>query len=725
MAKLHSAGFVAKGELPAATYSRFSSDQQDETSIAQQQRACHEAAKRNGHQIGEHFDFRDDAVSGTKRDRGGLKALLDAAAAGLIAVLYVFSLSRLARESVISLPLLKQLVYNDRVRVISVTEGIDSDREGWDLIAHFASIQHERFIAELSKQVLRGQCDNIARMLSVGDHCFGFKSVPAPDFVVPAVPRRGLKIPKVYAIDTVEAQWVDHIFKWFVVERRSIRWIVAELNRLHAPKDHRSTTPTWKHGYVVRLLANRKYIGIWPWGERKNRRDPLTGRVTQEPRSTEEASQWTRSFPHLALVSEEVFRQAQLLLKENEDKHAAPRGEKGKFRGSRRGPDARSPKHLLSGLLECGHCGRRLYAGGTGGKYYFCPGYREGNCSCQTTVPRERAARLLLNVVRDKMLANSQWLDSVWQHTLVAWRRLQQTLPGEIAAVEQSLTDVDRKIKHLLDLAENGGADSGIMERLAARRKQQTDLRRTIEQLHAKQPRLTDEPTREWMVTQVEQLATTLNKTDPSAAFALRNLSGGRIIVEQVQRHGKKRHYLIAKVALRISSVIAAVDPALQDACADQQSTDVVVELCDTIVDSRVEEAKQLFDEGLLAKEIAQRMGCGKSTVTKLLQQWSVQHGQPLEDGRRRRWKVKSAPVPFFQQIAGRVMELHHTNVLLGEIAEELDCDRNTVTKAIQWWHAQRGLDVPDGRTRRKDLARKSKGSPKGFGNEAISAPAA
>ena len=73
-------------------------------------------------------------------DRTGLNAMLAAAEAGKFKVLYFHSLSRLARESVISLPLLKHLVYNLGVRVISVTEGIDSDNTAWELIAHIMSI---------------------------------------------------------------------------------------------------------------------------------------------------------------------------------------------------------------------------------------------------------------------------------------------------------------------------------------------------------------------------------------------------------------------------------------------------------------------------------------------------------------------------------------------------------------------------------------------------------
>jgi hypothetical protein len=41
---------------------------------------------------------------------------------------------------------------------------------------------------------------------------------------------------------------------------------------------------------------------------------------------------------------------------------------------------------------------------------------------------------------------------------------------------------------------------------------------------------------------------------------------------------------------------------------------------------------------------------------------------------------------------------------LLQEIATQLKCDRNTVTKAIAHWHEVRGQAAPDGRSRRHEL---------------------
>jgi hypothetical protein len=66
-------------------------------------------------------------------------------------------------------------------------------------------------------------------------------------------------------------------FKSFVDEGRSIRWIASELNRLNAPGSVRHSRGPWHVSSVYPILRRRKYIGIWPWAENRNVRDPETG----------------------------------------------------------------------------------------------------------------------------------------------------------------------------------------------------------------------------------------------------------------------------------------------------------------------------------------------------------------------------------------------------------------------------------------------------------------
>lgn len=703
------------GGAVAATYSRYSSDQQREESISDQQRTCHDLAERNGHRIRPDCQYSDEAVSGTKLRREGLDAMLAAAEAGTFQVLYFHSLSRLARESVITMPMLKRLVYSFKVRIISVSEGIDSDRDGWEVIASVMSLLHERYIKELSANVFRGQEGTVLAQFSVGDYRFGYTSVPVPGTESARKGRNALPR-KAYAIDDDTSAWVLRIFHWFVKERRSLRWIARELNRRGAPKDHRATTKRWHHQQVAELLACEKYVGIWPWGAMKNSRDPLTGKIRQESRPPEECEKWNREFPHLRIIDQETFDAAQVLLQQNYERYAAHRQDDGSLTGAPKAANGGSPPHLLSGLIQCGHCGARFYVGGANGKYLFCPTYVQGACECQTRLRRDVAERLILDVVGQRVLADPIWFCAVFDAVLQAVRERDRDIPTELMAVEKALEDVERRINRLVDQVENGVDDPSIRNRLAERREERRTLskRRDVLRRSNTQPR--HEPTEDWLREQLQNLGETLRDGNPAAAVALRDLVGGAIVVTEIRCEGRKRFHLQGRFTIRsvaVVSLLTGVDegePKLAEGSGSEMVEEIVIDFVrPNPLDASAVQVKELYDQGLMNVDIAQRLECSKSQVTKLLHHWFVSRGLEMPDGRARRSTLarKQLASPHYQQLADPAKELWDRGFLMAEIAAALNCDRNTVTSAISYWHTSRGLELPDGRSRRKTLDHK------------------
>jgi len=703
-------------DLPCGSYARFSSDLQSLESNADQQRQCRDKAGRNGHHISSELEFSDEAVSGTKRHRAGLDALLEAAEARRIKVLYFHSLSRLSRESVITLPLLKHLVYNCGVRIISVTEGIDSTDTSWEVIAHVMSLVHQQYLKELAVNVFRGQEGAVLAGFSLGDYCFGYTSVPIPGS---EKGRRGrnAKPRKMYVVDPHTAVWLTRIFRWFVHERRSLRWIARELNRRDAPKDHRSSTKHWRHQYLPRLLSNEKVLGRWPWGRKRNVRNPLDGAIRQEDRSAEEHQKWLRHFPHLRLIDEETFARAQQLLQESADTCAAHRGEKGKLNGLRAGAAAQHPRHLLSGLIKCGHCGHTFYVGGPHGKYMFCPGYHRGICACQTQLRRDRAEKIILAEIGRRIRGDEAWRRLVFEETLEAWNANLAHLPSELTAAENALAEIQQKIAHLVDLVENGRGGPEVDERLTQRRSQKRKLTEKVERLKRANQGRPAAPTAAWVDEQLQKLGESLTQATPAAAHALRNLVGGQITVREIRQEGRQRHYLQGRCVVRCAAVaqgfLAGTDVAGQVAAEELAALGAVI-----LIDFREppqyevesERAKELLDRGWLMTRIGQEMHKAKSYVRKLIAFWHTSRGLPVPDGRARRATLaeKHSERPLYQQVSDEVMCLYHQHLLLEEIAARLSIDRNTVTAAVRWWHQSRHLPVPDGRARRRGLSVKS-----------------
>jgi hypothetical protein len=125
--------------------------------------------------------------------------------------------------------------------------------------------------------------------------------------------------------------------------------------------------------------------------------------------------------------------------------------------------------------------------------------------------------------------------------------------------------------------------------------------------------------------------------------------------------------------------------------------------------EQQAELAKELFDQGLLLKQVAAEMKCSRSKVNRLMKLWSAIHQEQIPHGsvRRKTLAQKGTRKPLHQRLADQVMKLWQEDILLQDIAKQLSCGCHTVSAAIRHWHESRGLVVPDGRTRRKTLTRK------------------
>jgi site-specific DNA recombinase len=688
----------------AASYARYSCDQQDAKSIDDQQRPCRTKAEGHGNQIPDELQFADEAVSGTKLKRDGFDRMLKAAEEGRFKTLYFFDLSRLARESVITITTLKKLVYVYKVRVVSVTEGIDSANDGWFTLATILGLQHEQYLKTLRANVLRGQIGNLLEELSLGDYCFGYSSVP-----IEGAPLRGkghnARPPKKYVIVEEEEKWVRRIFDWYVRDRQPIQWIVRELNKLKAPKDHRSGSTTWGRAGVRALLRRIKYIGIWPWGITTNCRDPLTGRIYKELRSEEETQGWIRRFPQLRIIDDETFAEAQHRLDKNEDDCAAFRGDDGKLTGSPK--DAAGPRHLLQCRIRCSECGSAFYVGGARGQYLICPGLRNGLCRCRTMLPRDLAKRLILKEIGRRILTNEPWRRAVHEQALKVWNDFESTVPAELNAAQKQLAAVEQRIARMVDQIEDGLDDPDVKNRLGDRRREKEQIARNIAKLRNATTSRPPKPTNEWMDEQLKNLDEVLSSGTPGAAIALGNLIGD-IVVTEVLRPGRKRPFLRGEFVLRTGNVTSAIigahalessdAPAGQDAIGERIAIEFVEPDPKYEMSDRV---KDLSDQGLANWEIAEQLELHRSRVTLLFNFWFERRGLPMPD-RQDRPKRKQRQAPLYQRIADAAKQMWETGDSESEIGRHFRTTQATVRNAIAWWHSSRNLPVPKFADRRK-----------------------
>jgi DNA invertase Pin-like site-specific DNA recombinase len=632
----------------AASYSRYSTDLQQAESITDQQRKCRDHADQLGLTIAPEYEFCDQAISGTKLARDGLDRLLDTARHQRFRVLLLENLSRLARESVISLPILKELVDVLGIRVISISEGLDTDRNGWELPAAIYSLQHERYIKDLGHYVFRGQEGVVLAGFSVGDMCFGYASVPVEGS---EANRRGRR-PKPrmrYIIDDEQARWVGRIFQWFAIEKRSMRWIARELTRQGAPKDHRATTMAWHPSYVRRVLENPKFVGRWPWGKLANKRNPFSGKVSQTERPAEECDQWVRQLPDLRIIDDALWDAAQRRLAEVGDANRGPRRRTGQLTGTAPDQATPSPRHLLAGLLVCEQCGLTFQVCGPRGEYLGCRGYLTGRCDCETRTPRDRTERMIGQAIVERILNNPLWHRNILDALRDEHQLLGQQRPTRLAEARQLRTDGEQKIARLIDMVEAGSAPPDVRQRIDRRRAELHTLERTIDALERAEATRRPEPTEAWVAEQFRTLETVLAAGGPAAALALRNLVGGRIVMRQIKQPGRRRHYLQARFLIRADAVIRAIDAAEAPQASRRSDGDAIPTegpAAPIVLDLRelapweqiADRAKALWDQGLNNRTIAERLGCHANQVTRAITAWHEQRGLAPPDGRRR-WR--------------------------------------------------------------------------------------
>lgn len=320
--------------MRTACYLRYSSDNQRDASIRDQLRNVEAYCTR--------MDwpspavYQDQAISGARNDRPGYQAMHAAAEAGMIDALLVDDLSRLSRDHIESAQAIRRLKYAG-VRVIGVSDGVDTARSGYKLEAGLRGLMGELYLDELAAKTHRGLMGQALDGYSAGGLPYGYRSTHDG---------QGYK----RTVDDEQARWVRYVFERYAAGA-TVRQIADELNRQGVPSPRGGT---WAHSALypdakgVGMLGNPIYAGRQVWNRTAWVKDPTTGRRrrTMRPRS-----EWVIiESPELAIIDADLWNECDARSKATKRNTAAKQA-----RG--KGAGGRGPKYLFSGLLRCGVCG--------------------------------------------------------------------------------------------------------------------------------------------------------------------------------------------------------------------------------------------------------------------------------------------------------------------------------------------------------------------------------
>ena len=422
--------------MRVAIYARFSSDQQNPRSIADQVALARSYADAKGMTIIEVYE--DAGISGRSMfNRPGLLRLIRDAEAGCFDVVLTESLDRLSRSQADTPALYEKLAFHG-VHIETLADGGVVSEMHVGLKGTMSAL----FLKDLAQKTRRGQIGRVKAGRIPGGRCFGYDVVKQGD-------DRGLR-----TINQEQAAIVRRIFTEYVQGRSPIK-IVQALNAegIPAPRGAHWNASTLLGSAKRRngILNNSLYRGQITYDRQRFVKDPATGR--RQSRSNPQNQWHIKDVPELAIVSTQLFEAAQ----------------------TRRSAHARKPLHyhrrpkqLLSGLLVCGVCGSNMIVkNSVRGIVYFGCSARTNRAGCdnaRSVSNRELEARVLAALKKHLMDAD------IVAAAIEAYRSERQRLSREHAkersSMARQLSEVNRKIAWLIREIEDGRGSKNVSQRL-------------------------------------------------------------------------------------------------------------------------------------------------------------------------------------------------------------------------------------------------------------------
>jgi site-specific DNA recombinase len=329
------------GLMRYVIYARYSSDLQRQSSIEDQMRKCHEYGRNQGWIPAIDGTFTDEAISGVSIDRPGLQRMLQAATSPVrqFDVILVDDTSRISRNLSDAVQLFERLKFAG-VRVIAVSQGIDTHSEQADVLVTVHGLVDSLYVKELAKKTHRGLEGVLLRGLHAGGRCYGYRNVPAEG--------GGVKL----VIHPEEAAMVQRIFE-LSANGLSLKSIAAELNRekVFPPRPRiASKQASWCPTAIREMLRRELYVGRVIWNRSRFTKVPGTNRRVARPRPS---SEWRISErPELRIISDKLWQ----LVQAKNARMAKLYG--GQHQGLLN--RSASSRNLLTGFLKCGLCGGNL-----------------------------------------------------------------------------------------------------------------------------------------------------------------------------------------------------------------------------------------------------------------------------------------------------------------------------------------------------------------------------
>lgn len=311
----------------AALYARVSTDKQrEEATIESQVAELKRQITAAGHTLVK--EYIDDGYSGAKLDRPALEELRKDVKGDLFETIYFLNTDRIARDAAYQTIIVGELLKHGKQIIINGKDYVHNPENKFTLTVLGAVAELER--AKIAERMTRGKLHRLrmGQMVGNGLSPFGY------DFV-----RKSPLAPSALVINEQQAEAVRSMFEMYAsgdglyaitrsLEKRGVRTRMGKL--------------LWDTGHVRDMLQNHTYAGT-RYYNRVRTLDPEPGKKRGKY-VYRDRSEWIEvKVP--AIVSQELFDSVQERLRQAHGRYRQP------FK-----------RYLLSGLVECGDCGRACFS---------------------------------------------------------------------------------------------------------------------------------------------------------------------------------------------------------------------------------------------------------------------------------------------------------------------------------------------------------------------------
>lgn len=364
----------------------------------------------------------DGGYTGSNLNRPGIQKLISET--DKFDLVLVYKLDRLSRSQRDTLYLIEEIFRPKGVDFISMQESFDTStpfgKAMIGLLAVFAQLERE----QIKERTWMGR---VARAKTGLHHGGGYIPI-------------GYEYEDGHlVINPYEAEQVRKIYKWYLAGA-SLKTITDRLQEAGYTNKYSSYT-SWSS--VRNILGNETYTGRLHFG------DVVVDHA------------------HEAIISTEQFNAAQVL-----------RGKKQEQYGT-----AFQSKHLLTGLIFCGHCGGRYYLRNTGKyTYYACYSRTKQiksmvkDPNCKNKIWKGSELEPIIDAKIRELLSSPQMAAEI-----AAARKPKPAPTGRNAEVEKRLREIDKQIGKLMELYQHDDIPAELLgERINKLYNERTALETTL-----------------------------------------------------------------------------------------------------------------------------------------------------------------------------------------------------------------------------------------------------